>query len=48
MFVYIACNDGDIQFVVGHYAPNGRFITESDHVTRDSAANRVHWLNGSK
>jgi hypothetical protein len=46
MYVYVPARDGDIQFVVGHYEPNGRWITESDHETRESAAERVRYLNG--
>jgi len=46
MYVYISNRDGDIQFVVGFYDPSGKWHTESDHVTRESAADRVHYLNG--
>ena len=46
MYVYIRCNDGDIQFIVGYYSPDGKWHTESDHITRESAAERVHYLNG--
>ena len=35
-----------VVFVVGHYNSSGRFIPESDHSTREEAAERVHWLNG--
>lgn len=48
MYVYLPCNFGDIQFVVGFYNPSGKWYTESDHTTRESAAERVHWLNGGK
>jgi hypothetical protein len=47
MYVYKANRDGDIQFVVGFYDPQGQWHTESDHVTRESAAERVHYLNGN-
>ena len=34
-------------WTVGHYERGtGRFIGESDHRSPDSAAQRVHWLNG--
>lgn len=48
MYVYILNRDGDINFVVGFYSPDGKFHAESDHVTRESAAERVSYLNGGK
>ena len=33
-------------YVVGFYNPNGGWIPESDHDTKEAAADRVHWLNG--
>jgi len=34
-------------WTVGFYAPNGEFAPESDHETPESAAERVHYLNGA-
>jgi len=31
---------------VGFYKPNGEFEPDSDHLTVDEAAARVHYLNG--
>ena len=33
-------------FTVGFYAPDGHWHAESDHLTREAAAARVHYLNG--
>lgn len=33
-------------YTVGFYDPEGDFHPESDHESRDSAAARVHYLNG--
>ena len=34
-------------FTVGFYRPSdGKFESDSDHSSRDDAANRVHYLNG--
>lgn len=33
-------------WTVGFYTPDGEWIPESDHESEESAANRVHWLNG--
>lgn len=33
-------------FTVGFFQPNGNWEAESDHSTAESAAARVHWLNG--
>ena len=35
-------------YTVGHYDPDGKWITESDHSTTEAAAARVHYLNGGK
>ena len=37
------CND---LFTVGFYTPDGKWEPESDHTTTESAAARVHYLNG--
>ena len=34
-------------WTVGDYAPDGRWQPESDHDSREDAAARVAWLNGS-
>lgn len=33
-------------WTVGHYAPDGTWIPESDHDSTDKAAARCHYLNG--
>ena len=33
-------------WTVGFYSPDGEFHPESDHDNKESAAERVHWLNG--
>jgi len=33
-------------WTVGFYAPDGEFHTDSDHGSKDDAADRVHYLNG--
>jgi hypothetical protein len=35
-------------WTVGFYSPDGKWNSESDHETKDSAAKRVHWLNGGQ
>lgn len=35
-------------FTVGFYDPSGEFVPESDHPTRDAAAERAHYLNGGE
>ncbi|NIS77771.1 MAG: hypothetical protein GTO00_09195 [Deltaproteobacteria bacterium] len=44
MYVYIR-SEGQL-YTVGHYAPDGIFIPESDWSMRENAARRVNWLNG--
>ena len=46
MYVYEKCN-GESFFVVGHYDPQGKWHTESDQNTREEAAARCNYLNGS-
>ena len=43
-WVYIQSEPG--LWTVGHYGGDGKWVPESDHDTPDSAAARVHWLNG--
>jgi hypothetical protein len=33
-------------FVVGFYNPKGEWVPESDHESKEAAAERVHYLNG--
>ncbi len=44
MYVYRPVGNG--LWIVGHYAPDGEWFTESEHSTRDEAARRVRWLHG--
>ncbi len=44
MYVYLDSEPG--LYTVGFYAPDGRWIAESDHDSREGAAARVHELNG--
>lgn len=45
MWVYRMLND---VYVVGFFTPDGQWVGETEHTTRDSAAGRVHWLNGGE
>ncbi len=44
MYVYV--NSEGILWTVGFYRPDGKWVAESVHETKDAAAERVHWLNG--
>lgn len=44
MYVYLKSEPS--LWTVGFYAPDGKFIPESDYSTEKEAATRVHWLNG--
>lgn len=46
MYVYIKSELN--LFTVGFYKPDGKWGPESDHSTREEAAERVAWLNGEK
>ncbi len=46
MYVYIKSEK--YLWTVGFYSPDGQFQPESDHDTKESAAERVHYLNGGK
>jgi hypothetical protein len=46
MYVYI--KSGSTLWTVGFYKPNGSWEAESDHDTKEEAAKRTAWLNGSK
>jgi hypothetical protein len=43
-WVYLQSEPG--LWTVGFYRPDGRWEPESDHSTREAAAERVHYLNG--
>ena len=45
MYVYINSEPG--LWTVGFYSPDGEWNPESDHTTKDEAANRVAYLNGN-
>ena len=46
MYVYIKSEPN--LWTVGFYDPSGQWHPDSDHETRESAANRVHYLNGGE
>ena len=46
MYVYIQSEPQ--LWTVGFYDPDGRWHPESDHPTKEKAAERVAWLNGSR
>lgn len=46
MYVYIKSEPQ--LYTVGFYDPAGKWHAESDHGTREAAAERVHWLNGGR
>lgn len=48
MYIYIESehNSEGSLWTVGFYKPNGEWNPESDHDTKESAAERVHYLNG--
>ena len=35
-------------WTVGYYTPDGTWEPESDHDSKEAAAERVHWLNGGR
>jgi len=43
---WVFCNFEPGLFTVGYYDPAGKWHPESDHTSRDDAAERVHYLNG--
>ncbi|WP_431030321.1 hypothetical protein [Lysinibacillus sp. LZ02] len=45
-WVYIQSEPG--LYMVGYYALDGEWHTDSDHGKREEAAERVHYLNGGK
>lgn len=46
MYVYEEFDKGC--YTVGHYRPNGDWVSESDHSTKAGAAARVAYLNGER
>ena len=46
MDVYVYRQTEPGVWTVGFYDPQGRWHPESDHASAESAAERVHWLNG--
>jgi len=44
MYVYLQSEPG--LYTVGFYDPSGKWHPDSDHDNRESAAARVHYLNG--
>ncbi len=48
MYIYIESehNEHGSLWTVGFYSPDGKWNPESDHETKESAAERVHYLNG--
>ncbi|MBO1005630.1 hypothetical protein [Pseudogracilibacillus auburnensis] len=43
-WVYLQSEPG--LYTVGFYKPDGKWEPESDHASREEAAERVHYLNG--
>lgn len=46
MYVYLQLEP--LLFTVGFYTPNGVWVSETDHGSKEEAADRVHYLNGGK
>lgn len=46
MYVYIKSEQ--YLWTVGFYSPDGKWNPESDHDNKESAAEKVYWLNGGK
>lgn len=46
MYVYVRSEPS--LWTVGFYDPTGKWHAESDHETAESAAERVHYLNGKQ
>jgi hypothetical protein len=44
MYVYVRSEP--TLWTVGFYDPHGEWHSDSDHESRELAADRVHWLNG--
>jgi hypothetical protein len=50
MYVYVVSEQSafGVLYTVGFYDPSGKWVAESDHDSKESAADRVHYLNGGK
>jgi len=48
MYVYIQSESSPPLWTVGFYTPDGRWHSDSDHDSRESAAARVRYLNGGR
>jgi hypothetical protein len=46
MYVYLKSEPG--LFTVGFYDPAGKWHSDSDHESREAAAQRCNYLNGGK
>ena len=46
MYVYLLSEPG--LYTVGFYDPSGKWHSDSDHNSKELAAERVHYLNGGK
>lgn len=46
MYVYFQLEP--LLFTVGFYTPNGEWVSETDHGSKEEAADRAHYLNGGK
>ncbi len=46
MYVYIRSEPG--VWTVGFFDPTGKWVAESDHVSREEAARQVNYLNGGE
>ena len=46
MYLYQSFEPG--LYTVGCYTPDGKWIPESDHGSKEEAAERVHYLNGGE
>ena len=44
--MYIYKKTGKQVYAVGHYDPQGKFVTETVHPEKHEAVKRVHYLNG--
>lgn len=47
-FMWVYRENSDSSFVVGYYAPDGTWFSESSFRTKEEAANRVNFLNGGQ
>lgn len=45
-WVYMQSESSPDLFTVGFHTPNGTWVPESDHASREAAAERVAFLNG--